>query len=268
MAESAGKPLKHLEFVHTYAHKFASGAAYVEGGYQKAKTYVPAVAQPYIAKAEETCLAYAAPLATKATDHAEKILRSTDAQLDALYAASASWLSSSQKLADSNIAAFRGAADKYYDLVKSTAQHVTSKLPTDLSVAKARELLSASLEQAKALADPDAAVAAALDAWTKFAAIPAVAKVLSAASPLTGKGVAAFTAAHDLLVHSALYRYGVSVGASTLGWATSTTPYKLSAAYLYPLVQPVADPALDKVSKSTYVNAAIKYWAPAPVAAA
>lgn len=30
--------------------------------------------------------------------------------------------------------------------------------------------------------------------------LPAVAKVLSAASPLTGKGVAAFTAAHDLLV--------------------------------------------------------------------
>lgn len=75
MAESAGKPLKHLEFVHTYAHKFASGAAYVEGGYQKAKTYVPAVAQPYIAKAEETCLAYAAPLATKATDHVSEFIR-------------------------------------------------------------------------------------------------------------------------------------------------------------------------------------------------
>ncbi|KAG2438280.1 hypothetical protein HYH02_010978 [Chlamydomonas schloesseri] len=264
--ESTSKPLKHLEFVHTYAHKIAGGASYVEGGYQKVKSYVPAAVQPYVAKAEETCLAYAAPLAAKATDQAEKVLHSTDAQLDALYATSASWLSSSQKLADSNIAAFKGAADKYYDLVKAAAAHVSSKLPTDLSVAKARELLAASLEQAKALADPDAAVAAALDAWAKFTAIPAVAKVLSAASPLTGKGVAAFTAAHDVLVHSALYRYGLSVGASTVAWATSTTPYKLSATYLYPLVQPVADPALDKVSKSTYVNAAIKYWA--PVAAA
>ena len=34
-------------------------------------------------------------------------------------------------------------------------------------------LLNPPAKQAKALADPDAAVAAALDAWTKFAAIPA-----------------------------------------------------------------------------------------------
>lgn len=37
------------------------------------------------------------------------------------------------------------------------------------------------------------------------------------------------------------------LGASTLGWASTTTPYKLSAQYLYPLVQTMADPALEKV---------------------
>lgn len=36
---------------------------------------------------------------------------------------------------------------------------------------------------------------------------------------------------------SGVYKYAVDTSASTWGWATSTFPYRLSAQYLYPLVQ-------------------------------
>ncbi|KXZ49723.1 hypothetical protein GPECTOR_20g580 [Gonium pectorale] len=265
MAESNGN-LKRLNFVHTYSHKLASGAAFVEGVYKKAKPLVPQPVQPLLAKAEDTVLAYAAPALTKAGDQAEQLLRSADEQVDQLYLATGKWLSQSRELAASNIHVFRDTADKYYGLVKSTADYLAAKLSTDLSVTRARELLAQSLEKARELADPDAAVKAAYEAWTQFAGIPAVAKALQAASPVTQKGFEAFVTAHDALVASPLYKRSVSLGASTLGWAASTTPYRLGAAYLYPLLQPVADPALDKVSKSSYVNATLKYWA--PVAAA
>ncbi|KAG2488777.1 hypothetical protein HYH03_012774 [Edaphochlamys debaryana] len=259
--------LKRLGFVQSYSARLASGAAYVEGCYQAAKPWVvPQAAVPHVAKAEDTVLAYAAPIVTKVSDSAEQLLLNTDAKVDQFFLSTANMLTHTRELTKANLDAFAGAADKYYQMVKSTADYLTAKLSTDLSVAKAREVLGHSLDKAKELADPDAAVRAVYDAWQQFAAIPAVAKTLATAAPVTTKTFEAFVAAHDKLVTSPLYKRSVSLGASTLGWAATTTPYKLGATYLYPFVQTVADPALDKVAKSTYINATLKYWA--PVAAA
>ncbi len=63
-----------------------------------------------------------------------------------------------------------------------------------------------------------------------------------------------------------LYKKLVDTGASTLTWATHTTPYKLGAQYVYPLVQPIADPAVDKIASSKLVQETLGYWK--PVAAA
>ena len=67
---------------------------------------------------------------------------------------------------------------------------------------------------------------------------------------------------------SPLYKRSLTAGASTLLWASTTTPYKLSAQYLYPYVQPIADPALEKLAKSEYITMAVDYWKPAAQAAA
>jgi hypothetical protein len=63
-----------------------------------------------------------------------------------------------------------------------------------------------------------------------------------------------------------LYKKLIDTGASTLTWATHTTPYKLGAQYVYPIVQPIADPAVDKLASSKIVQETIGYWK--PVAAA
>ncbi|GLC44280.1 hypothetical protein PLESTB_000760500 [Pleodorina starrii] len=257
---------KRLGFVDAYSQKLATGAAYVEGAYKKVKPLVPQPVQPILAKVEDAVLAYAAPVVTKASDQAEKLLRSTDDQVDNLYLQTAKWLSHTRELTTTNIETCRGAADKYYSLVKDTADYLASKLSYDASVTAARDLIGKSVEKAKELTDLDAAVRTVYDAWQQFAAIPSVAKTLEKAAPVTQKGFETFIAAHDALVGSHLYKRSVSLGASTLGWATTTVPYKLGAQYLYPIVKPVADPALEKVSKSTYVNATLKFWA--PVAAA
>ncbi|GFH25691.1 oil globule associated protein [Haematococcus lacustris] len=64
-----------------------------------------------------------------------------------------------------------------------------------------------------------------------------------------------------------LYSKVVSTGVSTLSWATTTTPYKLGAQYMYPLVQPVADPALAKITNSKVINGTLSYWKPTASAA-
>ncbi|EFJ40256.1 hypothetical protein VOLCADRAFT_108237 [Volvox carteri f. nagariensis] len=260
------RKLKRLGFVDAYTHKLANGAAYVEGAYKKVKPLVPQQVQPFLAKVEDAVLAYTAPVVAKASDQAEKFLRITDEQVDYLYVETAAYLTQTRKLTQSNIDTFRSAADKYYQMVKSTADYLASKLSYDISVQAARDFISKSVEKAKELSDPDAAVRIVYDSWQQFAAIPAVAKTLEKTAPVTRKGFETFIAAHDALVSSLVYKRSVSLGATTLGWATTTTPYKLGAQYLYPMVQSVADPALEKVAKSTYVNATLKYWA--PVAAA
>ncbi|GFR40313.1 hypothetical protein Agub_g848 [Astrephomene gubernaculifera] len=262
MAEENGK-LKHFGFVHDYSQKLVSGAAFLEGAYKKAKPLVPQPVQPLVAKVEDAVLAYAAPAVTKASDQAEKLLRNTDEQVDQLYMATGKFLSQTRELTAANIDVFRGAFDKYYQLVRTTADYLAAKVGGDMAVQRGREVVMQALDKAKEMAtDPDTAVRTVYDAWAQFAAIPAVAKMLDTAAPVTHKGFETFIAAHDKLVASQLYKRSLTLGASTLGWATTTVPYKLGAQYLYPLVQPVADPALEKVSKSTYVNAALKYWAP------
>lgn len=57
-----------------------------------------------------------------------------------------------------------------------------------------------------------------------------------------------------------LYKRAVDTGVSTLTWATSTTPYKLGAQYVYPLVQvrhmsnPLAFPTMERLGKSQLWN--------------
>lgn len=62
---------------------------------------------------------------------------------------------------------------------------------------------------------------------------------------------------------SPYYKKAVDTGASTLGWVEGLTLYKMGGKYLYPIVQPVADPALEKLSRSQAVTKLVDYWQPA-----
>lgn len=135
-----------------------------------------------------------------------------------------------------------------------------------MQATSARASLAAAMERAKEVgSDPDAAMAAASEAWTGFATLPPVAKVLETAEPATKASVTAFTRLHDALVAAPVYKSMLERASLTLNYASGTTPYKLSAQYLWPMVQPIADPAINKVSQSKVAATMKDYWSPANV---
>lgn len=70
------------------------------------------------------------------------------------------------------------------------------------------------------------------------------------AEPATNLALQAFVSLHDSLVVSPAYKSALNTTASTLTYASTTTPYKLGAQYVYPIVKPVAEPAITKVTHS------------------
>lgn len=96
-------------------------------------------------------------------------------QVDSLFLVSAKWLSLEplRKMHATNLETYQAATSKYFALIASTTDWAAAKLSPDKSVQYAKELLQAALAKAEQAADPDAAVEAAHQAWTKFAAVPA-----------------------------------------------------------------------------------------------
>ena len=86
--------------------------------------------------------------------------------------------------------------------LSKAADWVAELLNPVKGVQAARATLASALETAKAAADPDVAVTMGTDAWNRFAAHPAVAKLLSTAEPATSLGYQAFVQLHDTLVVS------------------------------------------------------------------
>ncbi len=74
--------LKRLGFVQQYAKTVAGGAATVEQVYrERVRPLVPKQVEPYVVRAEDTVVAYAAPALAAASDTAEKLLKQTDEQV-------------------------------------------------------------------------------------------------------------------------------------------------------------------------------------------
>jgi len=162
--------------------------------------------------------------------------------------------------------------ENYLEYIQRTADWVAARINPAKGVQIARDTLQVALNKAREATDPDVAVAMATEAWSKFAATPAVAKFLQTTEPVTKPvtklSYQAFVKIHDTLVASPMYKTALDTTRSTLSFAATTTPYKLGAQYLYPLVQPVADPTISKVSNSKVFHAVVDYWKPvAPVAA-
>lgn len=277
----SSKSLKHLAFV---ADAAATATATADSVYKQARPYTPSFAEPYVAKVEDTVAAYTAPAVATVADVGEKLLARADEQVDyvtkstsslivkgkeninTVYDAGLNQLNNStsqlKDLSSSGVTQFNAATQKYFDFLNELSSWLVDKLSPSKNVTRAKEQLSAAIEAAKQIADPDVAVAKVEEAWTKFASINAVNKVLVTAEPVTKFGQESFFKAHDTVVGSPYYKKAVDLSGSTLNYVFSTTPYKLSSKYLYPWVKPVADPALDKWNNSKKIHEAISYWQP------
>ena len=95
--------------------------------------------------------------------------------MDTVYLAAAKWLSMEplRKMHQTNMATYKAATEKYFALIHSTTDWVAEKLSPDKNVQYAKELLKATLAKAEEVADPDAAVELAFQAWKGFVSVPA-----------------------------------------------------------------------------------------------
>lgn len=275
---AAPKALKHLSFVNDTAGYAAAAATTVEGAYKRARSFTPASVEPYVAKVEDTVVAYAAPVLATAQDTGGKLLHTADEEVGYVVNATSgivskgkeavsSTLTTAKELHESNLKTFKNATEKYFDFVAKTSDWAADKLNPAKNVQIAREALHATIAKAKELTDPDAAVKAVHEAWESFASIPAVSKVLATVDPVTQRGLSSFNAMHKNVVASSYYKRAVDTTVSTASWYTTTTPYKVSGKFLYPWVKPLAEPAMEKLSKSEAVSSLVTYWAPTTPAA-
>lgn len=277
-AEVPAKPLKRLEFVHKSANYLYGYAVAADKLYRRVRTTLPSAFQPTITKVEETVASYAAPTVARAQDAGEKVLYIFDDKVDYVLSSTDKLFNTGKqtvsdsingtiKIHESNYKLLKDVTSKYYTQVAEFTAWASDKLNPVKGGQAALEALHQGIEKAKAAVDPDQAAKIATDAWTAFASNPYVAKVLETADPVTSLALKQFYNLHDKLVSWTLYKKFIDTGASTLSWASSTTPYKLGAQYVYPLVQPVADPTLDKFNKSKVIQEAVGYWKPTAEAA-
>lgn len=264
--------LKRLGFV-AQGTEFAY--AEVQWLYNALRSWTPAFFTPSLVKVENTLLAVAAPYVSKAEQVFPQVLHFADDKVDKALSRVGAAKSKGNKDAKYAYGSVSAAVETYLNFISGSADYAVERLNVKgiqvaslKAVEAARDTVQAAVAKARnATTDPDAAVALAWDAWTNFASLPPVAFVLETAEPATKLGLQAFNKLHNSLVATPLYKSVLDHTAHTIGYATSTTPYKLGAQYLYPMVSPVADPTIAKVANSKSISAAFDYWKPAAVAA-
>lgn len=274
--EVTKKDLKHLGFVQNYAGLVYSGAGLAQKVYDFARSNTPAALEPYVARVEETVVAYSAPAVSTAQDTADSLLHFADDKVDNVFVTAGNLMNSGKStlngglsgirdLHSNNMQTYKAATEKYFDLVAKTTDWAAAKLNPSHTVQVARDTLHATINKALEATDPDIAVQMVYDAWVSFSSIPAVNKVLQGAEPVTKNAFQSFYSIHDFVVAKPIYKKSFDLGTSTLTWATGTLPYKLSKQYLYPVISPVADPAYNNITKSKVVNNVYDYWKPTMV---
>ena len=163
-------------------------------------------------------------------------------------------------LASEKVKSFNASLAAWFESAKVVADAAIDKVKSPKlieGVAAAREALSAAFLKAREASDPDVAFKLASDAWISFASYPAIAKVLSTASPLTTAGLSAFTKVHDTLVAHPTYKTIIERATATIN------PYASYAASTQAF-QSYVKPVTDKVAASKVANSFVSYWAPAP----
>lgn len=266
------KGLKHLDFIADAATAASSTAGSV---YSSVRPMVPTVVNPVLTQVEDTVTAYGAPLVATASDAAGSLLAQADEKVDYVLQVSNSVMVKSKetlhagtdrlmhKTLEENLKDAQSVAQQTLMFLQGVSMWFVDKVGISKNVNVAKAKLSEAMKLADRATDPDVAIGILAEVWVTISSIPFVQAILSTAEPVTNYGQSRFFKAHDTLVSSSYYKSAVDLGTSTLNWATSTTPYKLSSKYLYPWVRPVAQPAIGKLSGSKQIESAINYWKPA-----
>lgn len=274
--------LHRLNFVKSYT-EFAVNKGYevTSSVYQTGRAYTPGFLEPRVQQLEGTVselgASYGAPVLNAVQDKSSQVLDLVDKQVDGavkraetFYSSNADYLSQAVKnqsdFHTKNLQHFKEARDAYLQQAKDA---VTFLKREGLSGATkyAADSLSATIDQAKQVPSWAGDQANQLlekvsIAWDRLQNMPAVQKTLEAVSPSVELAKKKYIAAHDAVVTAPAYNKAVETGADVFNKVQTTYVYKTAANRLYPVIAPYADPIVDKVSNSPYVNNAIDHVKP------
>lgn len=261
---------KRLGFLHSSVER-ASGL--LQSLYSNVRAYTPSALRPTVESAESAAASYTAPLLARAVDLGGNVLRAADENVNYVINTGNSAIATSKKTVQDgltsvqtiharNLQHLRSAFSSYLTTVQQTSDWAVKNLNPVRGVRAALDGLRAGLARLQELADPDTFAHFVQERWAAFASIPLVASVLDTVHPITNALSSIFYSLHDFVVSWGLYSTALDLGKSAWGWISESYPYRLGAQYLYPLVQPVADPTLAKLTKSKIINSTLDFWKP------
>ncbi|DBB16509.1 TPA: hypothetical protein ACH3X3_014776 [Trebouxia sp. C0006] len=270
MVQSSADELKRLAFVRNYSGFCLSrGYSLASSVYNTSRAYTPARLNSSMQAMEDVISEYSSPMIMAVQDQSKRALYQIDHQVDGamlmahhlLFAKQTS--KSNQQMVELQEARSTYLASiqegvtflKEHGLVE-TARHAADVMMGRIEPQRLPNYLE---EEAEDLAQKIG------DAWNKVASIPPVAKVVATAQPPVQYTCDKYREAHDAIVSSAAYNRALDIADGVVKRVQDTYVYQVAANRLYPVVSPLADPALDKLTHSP-VYTAVKHHFTPPVA--
>jgi hypothetical protein len=238
--------------------------------YEVGKGYVPASFQKQVKSLEDIYAKHGLPLVTKVRDGGKEILLLVDGQIDAGIKRSYSAIqnaaeSPNVKQAGQKFSASRDAVSKRVQESISFAQDNGVKGYVQYAKDQASKFIESSLDlmQTVLVRSSNYAGRFSQDSAGQLKKVLGVAQhqsqtVLDIASE---KG----QAARDTLVKQPLYKKAYDSSNNLISQAQDTAVYKEASKRLYPVVAPIADPALEKLQP--YYDSTVNYFKPVSAAA-
>ncbi|KAK9830494.1 hypothetical protein WJX72_012066 [[Myrmecia] bisecta] len=227
--EPAGKSqdLKRLEFIRSYSEYCWSKANQLASTvYSTGRAYTPATLDAHLRAVEERVSSFSTPLVCAVTQQTENVLRTLDGKVDIMFHAASELFAHSSLMAD---ALERQHGYQQPFVGKGGREDYLHKLE---------------------------------EAWCKLMALPPVNKLLETTAPSVDFTRKKYLAAHDVVVGSTSYNKALATAANMLDQVKDTFVYKAAASKLYPVISPLADPALSKITHSACYSAVLDHLKP------
>lgn len=259
--------LKRLAFVRNYSgFCLSKGYSLASSVYITSRAYTPARLSPSVQAMEDVISSYSSPVIMAVQDQSKRALYQVDHQVDgAILMAHHLLFAKQTSKSDQQLVELQEARSNYLASIQEgviflkehglveTARHAADVMMGRMETQRLPHYLE---DEAEDLIQKIG------DAWNRVASLPPVAKVVATAQPSVQYTCGKYREAHDAIVSSAAYNRALDVADGVVKRVQDTFVYQVAAHRLYPVVSPLADPALDRLTHSPVYTAVKDHFTP------
>jgi hypothetical protein len=262
--------MKHLEFLRVYGQYYCTKVAYA---YNSSRSLLPASCRTGLQSIEERVTHISAPYLAGLQQGSERVLWTLDSKVDSIVKV-AQEVMQPRVLSDARaehqlvVAEASQARKAYLQQIVESVHYLREHGITGTAKQALGAILS-KVDEAQSLpADRESEgltlVNGVHDAWAKLAALPPVKGVIETAQPSIDFTQRKYGDAHDAVVASATYNRALEAAAEVLQRVQDSPLYKAAAGRLYPAISGIADPAIERITNSSYTKAVVEHLKPIP----